>query len=157
MDNDPARRLMVAGARGVWIGITHMKDFSGRDSRRRGRRARDEAEFFESAGRGRRDHKTAQLCRQVFRAVSLGLAECGDEVLRELVVHDVEPAPDASRLLVSVGFSAAASARSVVEVLERLGEASSFLRREVAGAITRKRAPELMFTFVAGGGRGVGE
>jgi ribosome-binding factor A len=134
-----------------------MKDFSGRNSRRRGRRAHDEADFFESHGQGRRDHKTAQLCRQVFWAVSMALADSGDDVLRELVVHDVEPAPDASRLMVSVGFSASATARSVVEVLGRLSEASGFLRREVAGAITRKRAPELMFTFVAGDGRGAGE
>jgi len=85
------------------------------------------------------------------------LADSGDDVLRELVVHDVEPAPDASRLMVGVGLSASANARSVVEVLGRLAEASGFLRREVATAITRKRAPELMFTLVAEGGRGVGE
>jgi ribosome-binding factor A len=135
-----------------------MKDFEDRGSRRRGRRAHDEADFFGSHGRGRREQKTAQLCRQVLRAVSMALADSGDDVLRELVVHDVEPAPDASRLMVSVGFSASAGVTSVVEALGRLAEASGFLRREVAGAITRKRAPELMFTFVArGGGEGVGE
>ena len=140
------------------MGLDIMKDFSGRNSRRRDRRAHDDAgDFFQSHGRGRRDHKTAQLCRQVLRAVSMALADSGDDVLRELVVHDVEPAPDASRLMVSVGFSASAGVSSVVEVLGRLSEASGFLRREVATAITRKRAPELMFTFVAGGGRGVGE
>jgi ribosome-binding factor A len=133
-----------------------MKDFANRGSRRRGRRARGEGEdsssssFFESHGGRRRDHKTAQLCRQVFRAVSLALAECADDVLRELVVHDVEPAPDASRMLVRVGFSASvADVTGVADVLGRLGQASGFLRREVATAITRKRAPELMFTFAA--------
>ena len=131
-----------------------MKDDANRNARRRGRRAQGEdftQGFFESHGQGRRDHKTAQLCRQVFRAVSLALAECADDVLRELVVHDVEPAPDASRVLVRVGFSAAAppSLAGVADVLGRLGEASGFLRREVTAAITRKRAPELMFTFAA--------
>ena len=142
-----------------------MKDFANRGSRRRGRRARGEgfasefessstSSFFESHGSKRRDHKTAQLCRQVFRAVSLALGECADDVLRELVVHEVEPAPDASRLLVRVGFSAAVAAADVTgvaDVLGRLGQASGFLRREVATAITRKRAPELMFTFAAAG------
>jgi ribosome-binding factor A len=139
-----------------------MKDFANRGSRRRGRRAQGEDlvsdGFFESHGRGRRDHKTAQLCRQVFRAVSLALGECADDVLRELVVHDVEPAPDASRVLVRVGFSAAAppTLAGVADVLGRLGEASGFLRREVTAAITRKRAPELMFTFAAFEGGEVG-
>ena len=128
-----------------------MKDFANRGSRRRGRRARNEGDasgssFFESHGRGKRDHKTAQLCRQVFRAVSLALAECGDDVLRELIVHEVAPAPDASRLLVRVGFSASvADVTGVADVLGRLARASGFLRREVAIAITRKRAPELTF------------
>jgi len=140
-----------------------MKDFANRGSRRRGRRARADgfdssssSGFFESHGIKRRDHKTAQLCRQVFRAVSLALGECADDVLRELVVHDVEPAPDASRLLVRVGFSAAVAAdvTGVADVLGRLGQASGFLRREVATAITRKRAPELLFTFAAGDGGG---
>src|SRR4051812_41584223 len=135
-----------------------MKDFANRGSRRRGRRARGEgfaseessSSFFESHGRGKRDHKTAQLCRQVFRAVSLALGECADDVLRELVVHEVEPAPDASRMLVRVGFSASvADVTGVADVLGRLAQASGFLRREVATAITRKRAPELMFTFAA--------
>jgi len=144
-----------------------MKDSANRDSRRRGRRARGDefgsessspssSGFFEAHGGKRRDHKTAQLCRQVFRAVSLALAECADDVLRELIVHDVEPAPDASRLLVRVGFSAAVATdvTGVADVLGRLGQASGFLRREVATAITRKRAPELLFTFAAGGDGG---
>jgi ribosome-binding factor A len=150
----PRARREHAGGAAVLDWETHMKDFADRGSRRRGRRARGEGEnsssFFESHGRGRRDHKTAQLCRQVFRAVSLALAECGDDVLRELVVHEVEPAPDASRLLVRVGFSASvADVSGVADVLGRLAQASGFLRREVASAITRKRAPELMFTFAA--------
>jgi ribosome-binding factor A len=121
----------------------------------------DSHSFFDSSsGRGRRDHKTAQLCRQVFRAVSLALSECGDERLRELIVHDVAPAPDASRLLVRVGWSAAAASSSqvgVMKVLASLNDAGGFLRREVAAAITRKRAPELMFTFAAAfGGEEVG-
>lgn len=146
-----------------------MKDFTDRNRRRRGRCASDDASelFFGSGssgggGSGRRDHKTAQLCRQVFWALSMALGDCGDDVLRELVVVDVTPAPDAGRLLVRVGFSGAMLERGppgtplngVAEVMGRLEEARGFLRREVAGAITRKRAPELTFVLVANGSGG---
>jgi ribosome-binding factor A len=138
-----------------------MSDFAHRGSRRRSRRASDAAAFFDespetffqSTGRGRRDHKTAQLCRQVFRALSLALGECADDVLRELSVLDVQPAPDASRMLVRVACSASAGDPvGMADVLARLGEAGGFFRREVAAAITRKRAPELMFVLVPPGG-----
>ncbi len=130
-----------------------MNPFSNRKSRRRNRRAPEtsdglDSSYFSSHGRARRDQKTAQLCRQVFRAVSLALGECADDVLRELTVHAVEPAPDASRMLVRVGVSPIAAADTPPhEVLARLEDVSGFLRREVAAAITRKRAPELLFTF----------
>src|SRR4051794_33128806 len=139
-----------------------MKDSSGRNRRQRGRCASSEDEnselFFglgSSGGSGgrRRDYKTAQLCRQVFWALSMALGDCADDVLRELVVVDVTPAPDAGRLLVQVATSAAAAASAdavgVADVMTRLAQASGFLRREVASAITRKRAPELMFVLVA--------
>src|SRR5258706_14490312 len=133
-----------------------MKDFANRDARRRPRRAfadSDSAElFFGSKQRVRRDHKTAQLCRQVFQALSMALGDCADDVLRELLIHDVAPAPDAGRLLVRVGLSAATNPTGVADVMARLGHAAGFLRREVAAAIARKRAPELMFVLVAGGG-----
>ena len=48
------------------------------------------------------DRKAAQLCRQVAVTLDEVLAECGDGVLRNLHVVDVEPFPDASRLLVTV-------------------------------------------------------
>ena len=138
-----------------------MKDFGNRNARRRGRRARGDVErsqpdFFASHGLRRRDHKTAQLCRQVFRAVSMALAQCGDDVLRELIVHDVQPAPDASRLLVRVAFSTGVpgGVAGLGALLARLDDASGFVRREVAEAITRKRAPELMFALVAPGAGG---
>lgn len=130
-----------------------MKDHANRDGRRRRAIAEaDGADLFFSGSRrggGRSDHKTAQLCRQAFCALSMALGACGNEVLRGLVVHDVAPAPNAGRLLVRVGFSSASERVGVAEVMARLEEASGFLRREVAAAITRKRAPELMFMLVA--------
>ena len=136
-----------------------MKDFANRgSSRRRSRRAMaaesESAELFFSSNprSGRRDHKTAQLCRQAFQALSMALGDCADDVLRGLLVHDVDPAPNAARLLVRIGFSAVSEPIGVAEVMTRLEQAGGFLRREVAAAITRKRAPELMFVLIASGG-----
>lgn len=132
-----------------------MSNFKRGASRGRGRSrhafdetAGDSGSFFDGSGRSKRSsQKTAQLCRQVFRAVSLALGACGDDVLRELGVVDVEPAPDASRLLVRVSIPAPGAQVTLPDVLARLERAGGFLRRQVAAAITRKRAPELLFTF----------
>lgn len=121
-------------------------------------------ELARSGGRGRgtgrrdaaqRDRKTKQLCRQVFQAVSLALAgECDDEVLRDLTVGSVTPAPNASRLLVCVALPPARPGGPVLApqiVMERLAIHHARLRRCVAAAVTRKRAPELTFLPVAPG------
>jgi ribosome-binding factor A len=111
-------------------------------------------------GRGRRDaarkdRKTKQLCRQVFQAVSLALAgECDDEVLRDLTVESVTPAPNASRLLVCVALPPARPGETLPSpqmVMERLTIHRARLRRCVAAVVTRKRAPELTFLPVAPG------
>ncbi len=108
-------------------------------------------------------HKDQQLCRQVAQTLSLALAGCGDALLRDLYVADVVPAPDAGRLLVSVypmtGMASrqsdqpddAMSVEQMSQILGRLEAAAPMLRREVASAITRKRAPELLFRVVASG------
>ena len=91
--------------------------------------------------------KTRQLCRQVFQAVSLALGgECGDDLLREVSVESVEPAPNASRLAVRICVPQGAD---MADVLERLTRVTPHLRRLVAQAITRKRAPELTFVPAA--------
>ena len=100
--------------------------------------------------RARQEQKARQLCRQVQRALNLALGgECGDDVLRALYVAEVTPAPDAGHLMVHVVVPGGVS---VVEVLERLGRVGPRLRGIVARVVTRKRAPELAFVPVAGGG-----
>lgn len=97
----------------------------------------------------RPDHKLGGLCRQVQRTVSLSLAgECHDDVLRDLLVWAVLPAPDASRLLVQVYFATPRSDISLVDLLQRLDRVNAYLRGEVARSIVRKRAPELMFQLI---------
>ncbi len=94
------------------------------------------------------DRKTLQLCSQVADTLNQVLAgECDDDVLRELQVLSVVPAPDATQLMVIVA-PAFAEGRKYAEVLCRLAEASKLLRAEVAAAITRRRAPKLLFQYI---------
>ena len=98
-----------------------------------------------SAGRGgyRPGRKALQLCKQVSRALSYAFSEQNSDTIRELFVDSVEPAPDESRLLVTV--SPMSQGLDTVEILTALGHAQGSLRSAVAEAINRKRVPELMF------------
>ena len=126
-----------------------------RISRDRRRRASDRAVFLSelmgpSAGqRGKPDHKTAMLCRQVQRALSLAFAD--DSTLLDLTVGDITPAPSAGHLLVELIVSPAAD-EPLPTLLARVAAATPRLRHAVAQSITRKRAPELSFVPVAEGG-----
>ena len=57
----------------------------------------------------------------------------------------VSPAPNSTRLLVTVGAAGAGRIEDVERALERLHQAAARLRTEVAAAITRRRVPELSF------------
>jgi ribosome-binding factor A len=92
------------------------------------------------------NRKALQLCSQVAETLQCVLqGECDDEVLRDLLVLSVEPAPDSTRLLVTVSLSPAARERTAIEVLVHLHRAYSVLRGEVARAIHRRKTPELIF------------
>jgi len=86
--------------------------------------------------------KALQLCHQVAVTLSEVLADCGDPLLQGLRVVGVEPAPDASRLAVALACD---DGRVVDRVEDHLARASGHLRGEVAQAITRKRAPVLIY------------
>jgi ribosome-binding factor A len=106
--------------------------------------------FFRKPGSGRKLHrKTLQLCAQVADALNGLLVDCGDELLQALVVSSVEPAPDASRLLVTVGSTVPAPEADHATVLAALAAANGRLRAGVAEAVTRKRAPQLVFHYAA--------
>jgi ribosome-binding factor A len=91
--------------------------------------------------------KTRQLCKQVEIALYLAFAELGDDDLSELNVQRVEPAPDASRLLVVVTPLDPESDMTEAQALEALGGAEGLLRISVTAAIHRKRVPGLTFEF----------
>src|SRR4051794_7827374 len=66
------------------------------------------------------NRKALQLCGQVDRLLTALLAESGDDVLRDLAVIGVVPAPNTSRLLVVVCLSPSAPEHDPAIVLARL-------------------------------------
>ncbi|MBI1918686.1 MAG: ribosome-binding factor A [Planctomycetes bacterium] len=97
---------------------------------------------FSSRGPGR---KVLQLCGEVARTLNGAFADSADEVLRDLAVVAVTPAPNSTRLLVTVGAAGSGRVEDAERVLERLHQAAARLRTEVAAAINRRRVPELSF------------
>jgi ribosome-binding factor A len=86
------------------------------------------------------NRKALQLCGQVARTLDGVLRTCGDDVLRDLTVVSVVPAPNAGRLLVTLTGPVEAAV-----ALEHVRRAAGLLRSEVAAVIHRRRAPELTF------------
>ena len=87
------------------------------------------------------NRKALQLCRQVERILSCVLE--GD-LLRDLSVQTVLPAPDSSRLLATFVFHGP-EAIETSEILAALHGAQARLRAELASGIHRKKTPELAF------------
>jgi ribosome-binding factor A len=116
----------------------------------------DFAEILNGEGGGRpsanrqAQRKNQQFCRQVQRALNLALADAtwlSSEC--ELFVDDVSPAPDCGHLMVHIVVQ---TGHSVANAIGALRRDQSRLRSEVAMAIARKRAPELMFVPVSAQG-----
>lgn len=97
----------------------------------------------------RPDRKTLQLCSQVQRTLDLVLSgDLDDDRLRDLYVAQVTPAPDATRLLVTVAPLGFAKDFRPDLVMTRLAECSGKMRSELARAVNRKKTPDLMFRVV---------
>jgi len=88
--------------------------------------------------------KARRLCGQVADTLIGALGAQPDDVLQSLTVVSVDPAPDTSRLLVTVAPPAWEWIDPCL-ALERLDRAAPRLRVEVAAAITRRKAPALAF------------
>ena len=101
--------------------------------------------LFRPESRRRDDRGVLRLCSQVRDALTYALADCRDAVLQSLRVDAVEPAPDATRLAVTLR---AASDSAADEARAHLALAMGMLRSEVAAAVRRRRAPELVFRVI---------
>jgi ribosome-binding factor A len=96
-----------------------------------------------ASSRRHAEHKAQQLCRQVQRALNLALADWpGADVVGDMFIDEVTPAPDCGHLLVHVVVPPECP---ITEALSALRQDTPRLRSHVAMAITRKRAPELSF------------
>lgn len=102
--------------------------------------------------RKKENHKAKQICRQVSETLDQVLSgEINDDILRNLRVATVGPAPDSSRLLVTLHADLPPQEfdRDVVE--QKLADHSGRLRCEVARAITRRKTPVLVFRVIEPG------
>lgn len=126
---------------GYWEAIDHaasapMDEVSGRSDR---------------AGRGRRpDRKTLQLCRQVADTLNYVLTgEMDDDLLRNLYVVRVDPAPDVGQMMVTVAPMDPKDADRSDQILTHLMHATKKLRTEVARSINRRKTPQLLFRVIS--------
>jgi ribosome-binding factor A len=93
-----------------------------------------------------KNRKALQLCGQVAETLSFVLSgECDDDLLRDLLVESVVPYPTAVRLLVTLVPSVSADNVPMEQIAERLELVRGKLRSEVASAIHRRKAPDLLF------------
>ena len=100
----------------------------------------------EAQGKSASGRKARQLSRQVAETLDAVLAgDTRDALLRGLRVVSVVPAPDATRLLVTVEPLMPIDPVDKAELRVRLERATGWLRTEVAAAVTRRRAPLLTF------------
>lgn len=95
--------------------------------------------------------KSKQLCRQVAETLDLVLSgDCRDELLQNLHVVSVQPAPNSSRLLVTVQADLSPAEIDRETILQRLAAQAGRLRCEVAASVHRRRAPDLVFALLGG-------
>ena len=103
--------------------------------------------FLEALTGGQKpDYKTMSLCKLVGRIVQTALTgEVADEILQDLTVLEVQPAPNAGRLMVVLMQGRLTAATPLDDIYARLERVQGLLRSEIAQSTTRKRTPELAF------------
>jgi ribosome-binding factor A len=110
----------------------------------------DPRDFFKTDRIHKKEHHNLQrLCHQVAETLDQVLSgEIADNRLQCLRIVSVRPAPDASRLLVTLRADCKREEfdRNLLE--DRLAACQGRLRCEVAAAITRRKAPSLIFNLI---------
>lgn len=110
----------------------------------------DPREYFRTTPTGdKNDRKARQLCRQVAETLDQVLSgEIHDDLANSLRVASVVPAPDSSRLLVTVACDLPVDRFDRAELERRLGDLRGLLRCAIAGVITRRKTPNLVFNIL---------
>lgn len=96
-------------------------------------------------------HRLDQLCKQVRIALSEALVcDCGDPVIQNLEIVSVKPSTGSTVLQVILkSHDADADIETIEHAHRQLERASGLLRAAIAGAIHRKRVPQLRFQVIA--------
>lgn len=107
----------------------------------------DPRKFFKASRiNDKSDRKARQLCRQVAETLDQVLSgELDDDFVGSLHVASVVPAPDSSRLLVSLCSDLPVDQFDRSELDRRLEDHRGRLRCAVSAAITRRKTPILAF------------
>jgi len=110
----------------------------------------DPKEFHEKPWNQPREssRKAQQLCGQVADALRSILPGLADEVLQNLLIVSVEPAPHTGRLLVTVAVPPPADVTDYTIVREHLQNATMRIRHEATAAIHRRKSPELVWYVI---------
>ncbi|WP_143140560.1 ribosome-binding factor A [Nannocystis exedens] len=109
----------------------------------------DPAALFGAALPAQARRKLDQLSRQVEERLALVLVgEIDDPHVSSLTLLGVEPEPGSGNLVVVLALPAGAGGGEAQLVMRRLDALRPYLRAEIAGAIHRKRTPNLVFRLV---------
>jgi len=110
----------------------------------------DPRDYFKLSRTGRKENtKARQLSRQVAETIDQVLSgETEDDHLASLGVVSVVPAPDSSRLLVTLHADLPPEAFDRALIVQKLARYQRRLRWEVAAAITRRKTPTLAFQVI---------
>lgn len=110
----------------------------------------DPRDFFRDGGasRHKNDYATLRLCAQVRQTLELVLPGALGAAGAALRVASVTPAPDASRLLVSIVIDESTPEATKRWIEARLVEIAPWLRSEVAASITRRKSPMLSWALI---------
>ncbi len=110
----------------------------------------DPRKFFRSIRKNEKaGRKSRQLCRQVQKTLDQVFSgEMRDELLAGLRIVSVTSADDSSALVVTVVADVPPEQIDRAQIEARLAAISGRLRSEVAGSITRKRTPLLVFDLL---------
>ena len=109
----------------------------------------DPKEYFKPDRKlAKANKKAKQLCRQVAQTLDMVLGDCDDELMQSLMVDNVQPAPDSSRMLVTIIADMPPEEFDRNQIQLHLKEQTGRLRAEVGRSISRKRVPNLSFSVL---------
>ncbi len=97
----------------------------------------------------KKSNRGYRLCKQISDVLSILFSgACNDERLCTLGIESVEPAPDTSCLRITVFPLYSTPQPDPEAILLFLETAKSFLRKEVASEISRRRVPDFTFRVI---------